>query len=297
MNPAVALSLPSLVTMGPGLYASYMDRKQQREIANANNQQQLAMAERNEALQREFAQNGIRWRVQDARMAGINPLAALGASGSSFSPVQVGYDPGPSGSFGSDLARGMSTMGQDLTRALQSTQTEQQRELTALQLASAKLDVEGKTIDNQMRLTQLQKARGSGVSGPGSQNFVAGQGNSGLINNQPMKRVMTRPGRPDTEPGAIPGTGHYVTADGTLIPVPSKDTKEAIEDNFWHETAHFWRNNIVPNFNGGTPPEPGYYWDIGSQGYRKGDDWLGHWGSGGIWRGTDKWSRSLPRRK
>ena len=39
--------------------------------------------DRNEALQREFAQNGIRWRAADARAAGLHPLAALGSSGAS----------------------------------------------------------------------------------------------------------------------------------------------------------------------------------------------------------------------
>lgn len=37
--------------------------------------------------QREFAQKGIRWRVSDAKKAGIHPLYALGASTPSFSPV------------------------------------------------------------------------------------------------------------------------------------------------------------------------------------------------------------------
>lgn len=43
----------------------------------------------NANLQREFAQNSIQWKVQDAIKAGLHPLAALGASGYSASPVQV----------------------------------------------------------------------------------------------------------------------------------------------------------------------------------------------------------------
>lgn len=35
------------------------------------------------AMQREAAQNSIRWRVNDAKAAGLHPLAALGAQGSS----------------------------------------------------------------------------------------------------------------------------------------------------------------------------------------------------------------------
>lgn len=37
-------------------------------------------ASRQEAVSREFAQHGVRWRVEDAKAAGIHPLAALGAS-------------------------------------------------------------------------------------------------------------------------------------------------------------------------------------------------------------------------
>lgn len=31
-----------------------------------------------------FAQNSITWRIQDAKRAGVNPLAALGYSGSGY---------------------------------------------------------------------------------------------------------------------------------------------------------------------------------------------------------------------
>lgn len=37
-------------------------------------------------LQKEFARKGVRWRVADAKAAGIHPLAALGLTGSSYSP-------------------------------------------------------------------------------------------------------------------------------------------------------------------------------------------------------------------
>lgn len=40
--------------------------------------------------QREFAQHGIRWRVEDAKAAGLHPLAAIGAAGASYSPVITG---------------------------------------------------------------------------------------------------------------------------------------------------------------------------------------------------------------
>lgn len=41
----------------------------------------------NRQMQYDFAQNSIKWRVNDAKQAGIHPLAALGVSPSSASPV------------------------------------------------------------------------------------------------------------------------------------------------------------------------------------------------------------------
>lgn len=40
----------------------------------------------NYANQKEFAQNSIQWRVNDAKKAGIHPLAALGTQGSYYTP-------------------------------------------------------------------------------------------------------------------------------------------------------------------------------------------------------------------
>lgn len=40
-------------------------------------------------LQREFAQHGIRWRVEDAQKAGVHPLYAIGANVPTYSPSSV----------------------------------------------------------------------------------------------------------------------------------------------------------------------------------------------------------------
>lgn len=48
----------------------------------------------NANLQKDFAQNSIQWKVQDAQKAGIHPLAALGAGGYQASPSYAGSDIG-----------------------------------------------------------------------------------------------------------------------------------------------------------------------------------------------------------
>lgn len=74
-------------------------------------------ANKNADLQREFAKNSIRWRVADAKAAGIHPLAALGSQGISASPVYVG-----SGDAG------LSAAGQDIGRAISAAATPAEKE-------------------------------------------------------------------------------------------------------------------------------------------------------------------------
>ena len=45
-------------------------------------------ADKNIKYQKQFAQHGIRWKVEDAKAAGLHPLYALGANTHSFTPVR-----------------------------------------------------------------------------------------------------------------------------------------------------------------------------------------------------------------
>lgn len=101
-------------------------------------------AEEQAELQKEFAQNAIRWKVADAKAAGVHPLYALGANTVSYSPVSVGDT-----SIGSAL----SDMGQDVGRAVEAVQSQPERDaakkLTLLQLERAGLE-------NEYLKTQIQ---------------------------------------------------------------------------------------------------------------------------------------------
>lgn len=83
---------------------------------NATNSKKVAKM--NLDAQREFAQNGIRWKVADAKAAGLHPLAALGAQTTSFSPSYVGD---------TSMGDAMSSMGQNLGRAVEATMTARER--------------------------------------------------------------------------------------------------------------------------------------------------------------------------
>src|SRR5262245_6914522 len=90
-------------------------------------------------MQREFAQHGIQWKVEDAKRAGIHPLYALGASTSSPSPVHV---------QGGDY--GISAAGQDVSRAIMASQDADDRKATVAAAAAAAARAEAR---DDLRLT------------------------------------------------------------------------------------------------------------------------------------------------
>lgn len=87
-----------------------------------------SQAQSAEATQREFAQMGIRWRVADAKAAGLHPLYALGGPSATYSPPPITTGVGDS----------LRQAGQDLSRAIQAQGTAADREARDLQLAAAK---------------------------------------------------------------------------------------------------------------------------------------------------------------
>lgn len=235
----------------PSFYGSAWDQysgKNQSDAIREANAVSLANADKNIAMQREFAQNGLRWKVEDAKAAGIHPLMAMGASPASFSPVSVGVTPDTA------QADSMVRMGQDISRAMSSTSTASERQMQTLNVQGAQLDLQGKALDNQIKQSQLTKMEQTGPAFPGSSSFISGQGDSGPgIVEKPLERTRSLKGAPQSEPGAIPDVGWAKTKTG-VVPVPSQDVKQRIEDNMPQEFSHYWRNNVAPNWGGGTQP-------------------------------------------
>lgn len=222
-------------------------------------------ADKNAALQREFAQSGIQWKVEDAKKAGVHPLYALGASTHSFSPVSIS-DP---------LPAAMANAGQDLSRAMTSTATPTQRQ-TAFGSAMESLTLEKAGLENQLLRSQIVRmnqtssppipsaAQRWGVDGQGPTALPDTSGVSlpgTIIQDNPQKRVGFT-GTP-MEPGAISDLGYAKTAHG-YFPVPSADVKERIEDQLIPELAWAIRNMGYPMLGAGQqPPYPapkGHEW-------------------------------------
>lgn len=127
-----------------------------RESQHFQSQQQAA----NIAAQREFAQQGIRWKVEDAKAAGVHPLYALGAQTHSFTPTAIGGADTPATNFGS--------MGQDLSRAVNATRTADER-TTAYNEALQKLQLERGGLENEVLRQRLRTmVQGANPALPGT---------------------------------------------------------------------------------------------------------------------------------
>lgn len=247
MWPAIMAGVGAATNIASDLVGAHQDRLEQRREQSF----QDYLSQKNIDLQKEFAQNGIQWKVKDAEAAGIHPLYALGANTTSFSPISVGSS-GGGNSLNGNLAR---NMGQNISRAMNAAATQEDREMRELRLAAAKADVEGKTLENQIRLSQLNQMKAVGPPMAGSDNFIPGQGNSPLVEDQALKRTVSAPGRPAQEAGWRPDVS-YSRTDTGLAPMIPTSLSESLEDDVIGSLMWRMRNQVMPNFTGeGKPPK------------------------------------------
>ncbi|QXP44322.1 MAG: DNA pilot protein [Arizlama microvirus] len=189
--------------------------------------------DRNEALQREFAANGIRWRVADAKAAGLHPLAALGSSGSSFSPITVGgggsYSVDRQYDRGSDIGASLSNMGQGIGRAMAATQTKAEKVATAFELARQQQELTRGDLENQILASRLAVAQQG--SGPGMPSTLS-------------TRAMPDPRPGHTETTEPLGTGYRDPYGGTTT-LPQKDVNiDEVSSPGWG--SFMYTNRILP---------------------------------------------------
>ena len=227
--------------------------------------QSSASAERLNQLnyehQKEFAQNGIRWKVADAKAAGLHPLAALGASTAQYTPATAIGD-SPDWSFLADA-------GQSIGRAVDAKRTQQERvEQQQKQDAAFALKAENQQAENELIRAQtesirqdmaLRQAKASeqvvrtqqqvpampSLAPDGS--LMPGQGNAtspGGIETKPAEIVVNEPGRRGQERGSITELGFSRTNDGGYVPVMSNDAKQRYEEDIFGEIGWNLRNRL-----------------------------------------------------
>lgn len=258
-------------------------------ILGANSAQNVAGM--NYEAQKEFAQNGIRWKVEDAKRAGIHPLYALGASTQGYFP-SGGY----TGDFGiSDAA---AHLGQGYERAQQAKMTKEERDKQdvrdAIQDMAALEDLNQKRRmnDAQIRLANSEIFRNFALSTnvlrnsglppamPGGLGgVIAGQGNSyatGQTTPEISSVVTSEKGTPSVQAGSPPDVRFYRTLSGGRAPLPTEDAGDAMDAALGAGLQWSFRNNLVPwlaNFFPINDPHrlPGEYYDLLTGEYRKKD--------------------------
>lgn len=127
--------LGSLISAGASLLGGVLGSKKQKSADEANVE-----------LQREFAQNGIRWKVEDAKAAGVSPLYALGA------PTTTGF-----ASYTSPDQSHWSAAGNSIQRAIESKQTNSER----LQERLLNAQIDGQEIENATKRSHLALTTGA----------------------------------------------------------------------------------------------------------------------------------------
>lgn len=242
-------------------------------------------ARQNYRAQKEFAQNGIQWKVADAQKAGIHPLYALGAQTSSFSPSFVGDN-----SFGTGIAEA----GQDLGRAIDAARSPDQK-TAAVQKTIQDLSITRMGLENDLLAAQIAKVRQAGqppgIPSVNQSYLVDGQAPTaqGTITVKPLEQTASSPGAPFQEAGAINELGYAKTPTG-WAPVMSNDVVQRLEDDAIGTFSWNLRNRILPTIGANKdfykppniPLEPGKRWIYNEikQEYQQIDKdsfWSKHW--------------------
>lgn len=216
--------------------------------------------------------NQLQWRVEDAKKAGIHPLAAIGAPTFSPAPISVSHQ------TDSSMPNAVANMGQDIGRAMLANRGSTERDqafadqMKAYSLEGMRLDNEIKRASFQSSMMRLAQASNANPGFPATRTAIPGQGNTAL----PDTSILYNRTDPTlSNSPAVPDVTYSKTTAGGLYPVPSKEVKESIEDNIFQETMHFLRNNVFPWFSntppsGQGPARPGHTWTYDMfQGYRE----------------------------
>ncbi|AZL83011.1 DNA pilot protein [Apis mellifera associated microvirus 46] len=262
-----------------GSIGGYLDDRSSNKAKAAasdrawSNTRQAADLEYNR--QKEFAKMGIRWRVADAKAAGLHPLAAIGAVGSSYSPTVTVDSPRSVPEYDN-----LEAMGQNLMRARMATSTPAEKEAAALALKNASLrnDLleaqiasQWATIDAQLRAPSMPSAVGpSAPVALGPTAVVDG----GRVKYKPSEITSPKRGFNQIEAGKHPSMRDYEMPGGGSIRLPSPQLAETLENMGAGVPQAFMVYNWAREkaFGPGIdkPLPKGYHWkwSVWDQGYR-----------------------------
>lgn len=241
------LSFASIVSAGANILGGILGR--------SSNEDQMA---KNRQMQMDFAQHGIQWKVEDAKAAGIHPMAALGAS--TMSPaIQTMQDP---------LGSGVAAAGQDISRAVAAGASAEQKEVAKVLAAQT---VERNSLQNDLLRSQIRRMdaqTGPGIPLPGSQNNIPTSDAVRSRGPGAGKGDGPDPSAPYQESRVVPDVGWSRTPSGGFSMIPSEQVNQNTQDMGIEPMLWSWRNRVGPYLNGGgrVPPNfapPGVHKDYG----------------------------------
>uniref|UniRef100_A0AAU8AZ23 DNA pilot protein n=2 Tax=Dulem virus 92 TaxID=3145803 RepID=A0AAU8AZ23_9VIRU len=166
------------------LFGSNKSAKSQQKA----NEMNMQLAREQMAYQKELAQSQIQWRVEDAKKAGLHPMAALGLSPMSYSPVS-GSAVGSTYDY-SGVGNSLQQMGQNIDAHVMNAKTREERKQAqdlqnkqiGLSLRSQELNnqiLEQELISRRVKLFQQLTPGLPGTKGlPRGKYAVSGQGDS-----------------------------------------------------------------------------------------------------------------------
>lgn len=256
--------LGGLISAGTGLLGGILGNKSAEKSTNRNIAAQKEVAQMNIDMQKEFAQHGVRWKAEDARAAGIDPLAAVGSPTTYF---PTSYTPIKSDKDYSYLGK----MGQDVSRAISSQQTKAQRELQSLQLERAHLENDYALIRNMKASKDLANA--DTQQGPAFPQDGYGE-TDGIINNSsnrvihtPDQRTRSRKNNPGITAAIQPFVTQWIDDKGRVRQTISERSAESVESDLvgWAENNAIRFQDKLRSFLGPTEkpkikPPKGHVW-------------------------------------
>jgi len=160
--------------------------------------------------QRKYAEHGVRWKVVDAKKAGLHPLAALGAQTMSYAPSRV-FSNSQSGDI---IGQGLG----NIARRFGKDEDQTAKALKELQIDNMVLENEGLRLRNvgmnQNNIDRASPNRGTGDA---------------LIKEQPVKTERGAPGDSGLKAGAQSGVQIHRMKGGRLKIANSQELGEILE--------------------------------------------------------------------
>lgn len=230
-------------------------------------------------FQREMAQQGIRYRVEDAQRSGISPLVALGAP--TFSPsfsvggVQPTGAPTPAyNQGGPDFGRALEKMGAGVGNILAAQQTDEQKRKAVQDDILFQQQVKSNDLDIAIKGVQLGVARmRAGQPGAPNVNSSSNDAVFGKYKPDPPKVATELPNTLSTTAGpSTPETTFIKTPTG-FKPTPATGTPAGQNPEIFSPEYARWAgaNLITPNAGrapsldyarkSGFPLAEGFTWD------------------------------------